>query len=114
MTLRRHEGKRLVVGVDDHDARGEAHSARRGQVEYGYFAGGNPGQRSIKTVPGRPVLGKVLLPGLDDLSRGHHRAAEADTVCFLPHWTKAPQRSSELTAFHVEVNCLRRDIRHLQ
>src|SRR6266571_3420286 len=105
MSLRRHEGEGLIVGVKNHHASRERNAAWDRHVNEGYFARGNPGEGRKETVPFGPKRREVVLPGSDDLGWLRRGPLQADSVGFLPHLAEALQRTEGLAAFHIEIQC---------
>ena len=100
MAFGRHEGERLGVGVDDHDAGRQLHrGAGQGRdLEQGDLARRDPGQRGVEPLAFRPVLREMLFPGRDDGFRCDLDAFDADGERLLPQLAEALERAGDALA----------------
>src|SRR5215211_1599102 len=103
VSLRRHQGEGLVIGVQDHHARRELDAAWQRAGNEGYLAWRDAGQRRVEEIPLGPEVLVIRFPGLDDLDGRNVGSREANPVGLLPHLPEALQRTYGPASLAVDV-----------
>jgi len=109
MSLRGHEGERVIVGMDHPDPGTDEPCRRMGIDEHHLPRRDTPAGRE-KAVLGGLEAGEMGFQGGDSLFRGDPRAAQTHPVRLFPELAESLHRTNHGKAVHVEVD---RSVGHL-